>query len=137
MARGRYSPPTAPVKNGEHHRNGGRLRFVLLALGAGVVLTFTYFISRQAWRDHVLLSFCKTAQPGISLSDLLALEKRQRIDESYLVQAGFADYIDQAHSPNLEFRSQWFDPEFVCAITHDGQTVKVVQLLTLEGSGGN
>jgi hypothetical protein len=133
VARDRYSPPTAPVQGGEHRRKGVRLLFVLLGLGAGLVLTITYFVSRQMWRDHALLSFCKAAQSGISITALLVLEKRHGIDDSYLVQAGFADYIDQAHSPSLEFRSQWFDPEFVCAITHDGQTVKVVQLLTLEG----
>jgi hypothetical protein len=26
-----------------------------------------------------------------------------------------------------------FDPDFACAIVHDGRTVKIVQLLTLEG----
>ncbi len=66
-------------------------------------------------------------------ADFLALEKRHWIDDSYLVQARFDGYIDQAHSHDLEFRSHMLDPDFACSVVHDGHTVQIVQLLTLEG----
>lgn len=69
----------------------------------------------------------------MSFADLLALEKRHWISDSYLVQSRFTGYIDQAHSKELEFRSHMLDPDFACNIVHDGQTVNIVQLLTLEG----
>ncbi len=109
-------------------------RRALLTLAAAPVLWLVSFAARETWRAHTLLAFCKAARPGISLPELVALEKRHWIDDSYLVQANFDDgYVDQAHSPSLEFRSYMLDPDFACAITHDGHTVKSVQLLTLEG----
>jgi hypothetical protein len=53
------------------------------------------------------------------------------------VQAKFEDYMDQASSRDLEFRSQMLDPDFACAIGHDGQKVRYVQLLTLDGFAPN
>ena len=50
-----------------------------------------------------------------------------------LVQANFVGYRGQAHSFDLEFRSPMLDPEFACFVGHDGKTVKMVQLLTLDG----
>ena len=71
----------------------------------------------------------------MSFSDMLHLEHRHWINDSYIVQATIDDgsYVDQAHSRELEFRSHMLDPDFACAISHDGQNVKSVQLLTLEG----
>ena len=69
----------------------------------------------------------------MSLEGLLDLERSHWINESYLVQARFDDYVDQAHSYGLEFRSQPMDPDFACAINHNGQTVTSVVLLALEG----
>lgn len=106
---------------------------VVVSFVAAIVLPFPGLIAWQMWRDHALLAFCKDARAGMSFADLLVLERRHWVNDSYLVQAVFKDYIDQEHSHDLEFRSQPFDPEFACAITHDGQTVRSVQLLTLEG----
>jgi hypothetical protein len=69
----------------------------------------------------------------MSFTDLLGLEKSHWIDDSYLVQSILDGYIDQAHSNDLEFRSHMLDPDFACNVVHDGRTVKVVRLLTLEG----
>lgn len=69
----------------------------------------------------------------MTVTELLALERRHWIDDSFLVQARFDDYVDQAHARSLEFRSQPIDPDFACAIRHDGKVVTGVQLLTLEG----
>jgi len=98
-----------------------------------ILLPIALFVARESWRARTLLAFCKAAQPGITLADLLALEIRHSIDESYLVQANLDGYVDQSRSHELEFRSQMYDPDFACAITHDGKAVKYVQLLALEG----
>jgi len=105
----------------------------VLTVLAAFVLLIAGFVANEWWRARTLLAFCKVAQPKISLDQLLALEKKYWIDDSYLVQAGFEGYIDQRHSHDLEFRSHMMDPDFACAISHDGQVVKSVQLLTLEG----
>ncbi len=113
-----------------------RTRWILAICAAAILLPvagLAALISWQSWRDHALLSFCKAAKTGISIEDLLNLERRHGVDESYLVQARFPEYIDQRHSRDLEFRSQWFDPDFACAIDHDGYFVTSVRLLTLEG----
>ena len=110
-----------------------RMRSILVSCAALVVIPLAALIAWQMWRDHALLGFCKEVRAGISFAELTSLEKRHWIGESFLVEARFKDYVDQAHSPSLEFRSQWFDPGFVCVITHDGNTVMNVQLLTLEG----
>ena len=109
-------------------------RIVLLCVAAAIILPITAFIAREAWRAHALLAFCKAARPGITVADLLALESRYSIDDSYLVQANFGDYIDQASSRGLEFRSHMYDPDFACDIGHDGEKVTHVQLLGLEES---
>ena len=99
-----------------------------------IIAPVALFIARETWRARALLAFCKAAQPGITFAELLALEKHHSIDDSYLVQANFEGYIDQASSHALEFRSHMLDPEFACAIGHDGKTVRNVQLLGLEGA---
>ena len=109
----------------------------MLIAAAAIILAPALFVAWEAWRAHTLLAFCKAARPGISFADLLALEKHHWIDDSYLVQAKFDGYVDQFHSNDLEFRSHMLDPDFACAIVHDGQTVKFVQLLTLEGFDPN
>lgn len=80
-----------------------------------------------------LLAFCRDAHAGMSLTELLELERRHWIGESFLVQAMLPGYVDQAHTDSLEFRSQFLDPDCACAIAHDGTTVTDVTLLTLEG----
>jgi hypothetical protein len=65
----------------------------------------------------------------MSLTDLLRLEHHHWINDSYLVEARFKDYVDQAHSRDLEFRSHIYDPPFACAITHDGNANTSVELL--------
>jgi hypothetical protein len=106
---------------------------VLLLLAAGIVLPLTFFTARQVSRDRSLLAFCEAAKPNISFSELLALEKQHSIDDTYLVQARFDGFVDQATSFSLEFRSQMYDSDFACDIGHDGRSVKHVQLLALEG----
>jgi hypothetical protein len=99
---------------------------------ASIILPITAYFVVEAWRARTLLSFCKAAQPGITIAELMALEKHHSIDDSYLVQAMFANYIDQASSHDLDFRSRMYDPDFACAINHDGENVKSVQLLGIE-----
>jgi hypothetical protein len=87
----------------------------------------------EVWRARTLLSFCKEAKAGMPFSEMLLLERRHWINDSYLVQSVFEGYTDQAHTFDLEFRSHMLDPDFACVISHDGQYIKSVQLLTLEG----
>lgn len=108
-------------------------RRVVITAAAVIVLPLTLFIGWEAWRAHTLLAFCRDVRVGMSFADLLVLEKRRWIDDSYLIQTRFDGYVDQAHSPDLEFRSHMMDPDFACAIGHNGHSVKTVQLLTLEG----
>jgi hypothetical protein len=113
-----------------------RKRWLLILCVAAILLPTIGLFSLATWqnrRDKALLAFCKAAHTGLSINDLLTLERHYGVDESYLIQARFAGYIDQAHSDDLEFRSQPIDPDFACAIGHDGHLVTTVQLLTLEG----
>jgi len=137
MGRNHYAPPTSRNQNGEPTRRSVLVKHVLLISAAAIILPFALFVAREVWRDHTLLAFCKAAHAGMRFADLLALEKRHWIDDSYLVQARFHGYVDQLHSQDLEFRSHMLDPDFACAIGHDGETVKSVQLLTLEGFDPN
>jgi hypothetical protein len=113
-----------------------RTRWILGLCAAAILVPVVGLVSLVTWqhlRDKSLLSFCKAAHAGLTLDELLSLEKHYGVDESYLIQANFPRYIDQAHSLHLEFRSQPIDPDFACAIGHDGRVVRTVQLLTLEG----
>ena len=100
---------------------------------AAFLLLIVGYVVDELWRARALLAFCKVVRPQVSFDELLALEKKYWIDDSYLVQAGFEGYIDQRHSHDLEFRSHMMDPDFACEISHDGHIVKSVELLTLEG----
>jgi hypothetical protein len=133
VSRDNCAPPNAAgIK--EPRPRGYWARRVLLILAAAIVLPLVFFIVRQVSRDRSLLAFCEAAKPNISFSELLSLEKQHSIDDTYLVQARFEGFVDQATSFSLEFRSQRYDPDFACAIGHDGRSVKHVQLLTLEGA---
>lgn len=108
-------------------------RWVLGISAAAIILPVASYIAWEAWRADALLAFCKEAQVGMPVADLLELEERHRIDDSYLVQAIFDGYIGQIHSTDLEFRSHMLDPDFACFVDHNGSTVTSVQLVTLEG----
>jgi hypothetical protein len=106
---------------------------ILFALFAvGVILALPACIAWERWRENALLAFCKDVGVGMSFADLLRTEKRHWIDNSYLVEAVFKDYVDQAHSHELEFRSHIYDPPFACVISQDGRRVTSVQLLVTE-----
>ena len=85
-----------------------------------------------AWRDHRLTQFCEQIRPGITLVELLSLEKRFGIDESFLVQSWFDEYVDQAHEKSLDFRSYPLDPEIQCSVGHNGVAVTSAILLRLD-----
>jgi hypothetical protein len=108
-------------------------RWAIGILASVIILPLALWVAWETWRAHTLLAFCKEARVGMLFADFLKLERRHWIDDSYLVQSNFDGYIDQAHSNDLEFRSHMLDPDFACAVVHDGHTVKIVQLLTLEG----
>jgi hypothetical protein len=131
-----YAPPKAANQSGEPIRRSWGL-IVLFLVAASIILPFIAYLAVEAWRARTLMAFCKAAQPGITIAELMALEKRHSIDESYLVQAMLSNYIDQTSSQYLEFRSRMYDPDFACAISHDGENVKSVQLLGIEDGDQN
>jgi hypothetical protein len=108
------------------------MRTLAILFLVGLVLVVPAWIAWEKWRAHTLFAFCKEVQVGMPFSSLLRLERQHWIGESYLVQALFKDYVDQAHSQSLEFRSHMLDPDFACFVTHDGTTVTNVQLLKLQ-----
>jgi hypothetical protein len=108
------------------------VRWVLILFAVMFFLSLSVYIAWQRWRENALLAFCKDVSVDISFADLLRAEKRHWIDNSYLVEALFKDYVDQAHSHELEFRSHIYDPPFACVISHDGRRVTSVQLLVTE-----
>lgn len=78
-----------------------------------VVVSVASIILRIAapglWLRHrfdAVLALRKGAKAGMPFSELLKLEKHQGIDNSFIVQASFADWIDQSHSPISENQSR-------------------------------
>src|SRR5690348_2368249 len=104
-----------------------RSRWLLILLALAVLLPIPSWIAWESWRAYTLLKFCREAQVGMPLADLLRLERRHWIDNSYLVEARIPGFVDQAHSRDLSFRSHMFDPDFECAVSHDGTVVTAVQ----------
>ena len=109
-----------------------KARWLLALLAAAILLPISSYVAWEAWRARTLLAFCKDARVGMSFADLLRLERRHWINDSYLVQAAFRGYVDQAHSRDLEFRSHIYDPPFACFISHNGLAVTHIQLLVTE-----
>jgi len=104
-------------------------RWSLGVLCVAVLVPLPAWVAWQAWRANTLRAFCGEVRPGISLADLYRLEERHRINDSYLMEALVPDYTDQAHSPELTFRSHALDPDFECAISHDGTKVTAARLV--------
>lgn len=135
--RNHYAPPRVPNTNGDPGRRTTWRTRILLAALCAIPVTFAYYVGKESWRAHTLLEFCREVKSGISYEDMVALENRHWIEDSYLVQANFDGYVDQRHERSLEFRSHMMDPDFACVIGHDGQTIRFVQLLTLAGFDPN
>jgi hypothetical protein len=75
------------------------VRWVLISFAlfaGGVILALPAYIAWERWRENALLAFCKDVSVGMSFADLLRTERRHWIDNSYLVEALFKDYVDQA-----------------------------------------
>jgi hypothetical protein len=105
------------------------MRWALILFAAAAILALSAWIAWERWRENALLAFCRDVSVGMSFEDLLRRERRDWIDNSYLVQALFDDYVDQAHSRELEFRSHIYDPPFACVVSHDGRRITGVQLV--------
>jgi hypothetical protein len=113
----------------ERSRAAASTRWLLISFAGVIVLALPSWVAWEIWRAHAVNAFCKDVKVGMPFADLLRTERRHWINKSYLVQAMFEDYVDQAHSHDLEFRSHMLDPPFACAISHDGHTVTSVHLL--------
>jgi|SRR5580692_7853849 hypothetical protein len=83
----------------------------------------------QLWRDHTVRSFCREVHVGMTLADLINLERQHSIDSSYLVLFTGIDFEHQAQMPDLTFRSHMLDPDFECAIAQNGVIVTSAALV--------
>ena len=68
----------------------------------------------------------------MSMSDLLTLERRYSIDESYMVGAQLDPHFDQTRAGTISFQNVMLDPDFACVVIHDGREVVDVNLLGFE-----
>jgi hypothetical protein len=93
-----------------------------------VVLPIPSWLAWEKWRGHRLHKFCSEALAemstgrGMSVTDLLRLERSHGIDSSYIVgEARFP-----AKNRYLTFGAVSVERE--CAISHDGTNVTGVQI---------
>ena len=93
------------------------------------ILALIAFLAWEGWRAYTLMAFCKEVHVGMPLDEFLRRERHHWVNDSYLVQKMFRDYVDQTHSRELEFRSHILDPEFACYYEHDGKTITKAQIL--------
>jgi hypothetical protein len=94
-----------------------------------LLLAIALPVAWLTWRESHLRAFCAEVRVGMPLQELFRVERAHRIDNSYLVEAQFPDFVDQAHSHRLGFQSFNLDPLSDCAIGHDGAVVTSVVLL--------
>jgi hypothetical protein len=106
-----------------------RIRLAGGAVGAAVLLPIVTFVVWQEWRAHSLRAFCDDVRVGMRLTDLLEMEKRHGIDESYLMSRDADDFAHQDRLPDMTFRSYRMDPDFECSILNNGISVTAVSLV--------
>jgi len=104
----------------------GVASLTLLLVIASSLAWFTWYV---ASRESHLRAFCADVRVGMTLDQLFRAEKDHGIDNSYLVEALFPDFVDQAHTRRLGFQSYNLDPMSNCDISHDGSVVTSVVLL--------
>jgi len=70
---------------------------VISAIAIPILALFAW----QSWRDHTVRSFCREVHVGMTLADLMDLERLHSIDSSYLVLFDGIDFerkrVAQAH----------------------------------------
>jgi len=96
-----------------------------------VVLVAAVPIVNWEWRKHRVKAFCADIRLGMSISELLELEKRHGIDSSYLFpfRRG-SPPVDQQDTRDLTFIGDYAgDPDFECSVQHDGVTVTAARLV--------
>jgi hypothetical protein len=96
-----------------------------------VVLAVAVPILNWKWRDHRVRAFCGDIRVGMTLSDLIELEKRHGIDGSYLFPfRRDTPPIRQQDTPDLSFIGGYpGDPDFLCSVQHDGVAVTAAKLV--------
>jgi hypothetical protein len=98
---------------------------VIFAIAIPILALFAW----QLLRDHTVRSFCREVRVGMTVADLMNLERRHSIDSSYLVLITGVDFEHQAQMPDLTFRSYMLDPDFECAIAQNGVIVTSAALV--------
>jgi hypothetical protein len=103
------------------------VRRVVLALGSILLVVVVIPFLWLCWRDHKLRGFCASIHTGLPVADLLKLETQRGIDETYMV--GPEMFAQQLTDRDLDFRSFPLDPNFVCWIQHDGNSITRAQIV--------
>jgi hypothetical protein len=91
---------------------------------AAIVLAFSAFVVWQEWRERQLRSFCKSVHVGMSVTNMLLLQKRYGIDASFLNPVDRDELHRRTTDRSVEFIGGYpGDPDFLCSIEHDGKAV--------------
>lgn len=105
------------------------LRRPIVVVVSAIAIPILALIAWQLSRDHAVRSFCREVHVGMTVADLMNLERRHSIDSSYLVLFAGIDFEHQAQMPDLIFRSHMLDPDFECAIAQNGVMVTSAALV--------
>ena len=103
-------------------------KWLTLSIGGTLLLLLAALSAWAYLRERNVVAFCADIQPGVTVAQLVQLERRHGIDDSYLITTRFEDYADRTKSRELEYRDQMLDPNVACSISHDGRTVSTVDL---------
>jgi hypothetical protein len=97
---------------------------------AALILAFSTFVVWQDWREGRLRSFCESVHVGMSVTNMLLLQRRYGIGES-LLNPYDRDVLHKRISDRaVEFIGGYpGDPDFVCSIGHNGKVVVSAEIV--------
>jgi hypothetical protein len=100
-------------------------------LGVAVpVLCILAVAAWQDWREYQLQSFCESVHEGMSVKNMLELQKRYRIDVSLLSPYDREVRRKQTSDPDVKLiGGPVGDPDFTCAIHHNGDLVLSAEMI--------
>lgn len=91
---------------------------------AAPVVFVVVFVMWQEWREHRLRSYCSSIHVGIPVTEMLRLQKRYSIDESFL-----NPLHQKLTDRDVEFIGGYpGDPDFVCSFRHNGDVVTSAEI---------
>jgi hypothetical protein len=104
-------------------------QFTGLALAAPVLFVAA-FVTWQVWREHQLRSYCEAIHVGMPVTEMLRLQKRHDIDESFLNPYNRRELHQEVADQDVEFIGGYpGDPDFVCSFRHNGAVVTSAEIV--------